>query len=509
MSQIVQQGALNTTALIVPDLYVQIVPPSVSLLNGVPTNTLGLVGTATWGPVNAPTIVGSMADYASQFGALQARKYDLGTAVAAAVLQGANNMRCVRITDGTDTAASVAVATDCITFTAKYTGTLGNSIQVTIGNGSKASTSKVTVAMPGVAAESFDNIAGTGATLWANMAAAINQGQYGLRGPSQIITAAAGAGTTAPTNGTLTLSGGTDGATTITGTTLLGVDTTPRTGMYALRGTGASIAALVDCDDSTTWTDQVAYGLSEGTYMILTGPAGDTISNAVSVKSTAGIDSYAAKLLFGDWVYFKDTVNGVTRLISPQGYVAGRLANLAPQESSLNKPLYGVVGTQKSDQNLVYSTAELQALTEAGIDVITNPIPAGDMFGVRIGHNTSSNPVTNGDNYTRMTNYEAATFAAGMGRFVGQLQGTSAQDPTRRGVNSTLSAFLQSQVDQNQIDSFSVQCDLNNNPPNRIALGYLQADVKVRYLGVVEKFLINMEGGQSVTVTRQQTASAA
>ena len=94
-----QLGAINTTALIVPDLYVQIVPPSVTLLNGLPTNILGVVGTATWGPANAPTIIGDMAAYSRQFGAIQARKYDMGTAVGAAVLQGANNFRCLRVTE--------------------------------------------------------------------------------------------------------------------------------------------------------------------------------------------------------------------------------------------------------------------------------------------------------------------------------------------------------------------------------------------------------------------------
>src|SRR6184192_3664747 len=104
-----QQGAINTTALIVPDLYVQIVPPSVSLLNGVPTNILGIVGTAQWGPVNSASIVGSAADYARIHGAVQNRKYDMGTAVSLAVLQGAANMRCVRVTDGTDVAATSAI----------------------------------------------------------------------------------------------------------------------------------------------------------------------------------------------------------------------------------------------------------------------------------------------------------------------------------------------------------------------------------------------------------------
>ena len=48
---IFQQGSLNTTALVVPDLYVQIVPPQNLLLNGVPTNIIGVVGTAPpWAP---------------------------------------------------------------------------------------------------------------------------------------------------------------------------------------------------------------------------------------------------------------------------------------------------------------------------------------------------------------------------------------------------------------------------------------------------------------------------
>ncbi|MEI9983523.1 MAG: hypothetical protein WDN69_10130 [Aliidongia sp.] len=76
---ITQQGALNTTALIVPDAYVQIIPPAINYFNGLPTNIVGIVGTASWGPVNTPVTIGSMQAYAQQFGAIQARKYDLGT----------------------------------------------------------------------------------------------------------------------------------------------------------------------------------------------------------------------------------------------------------------------------------------------------------------------------------------------------------------------------------------------------------------------------------------------
>src|ERR1700722_17085579 len=129
---ILQAGAVNNTALIVPDLYVEIVPPQNLTLNGVPTNVLGIVGTATWGPVGTPVIIGSMLDYYSNFGPIMVRKYDMGTQVATGVQQGAQDFRGVRVTDGTDTFASASVPSTALTITALYTGSLGNQIAVTL-----------------------------------------------------------------------------------------------------------------------------------------------------------------------------------------------------------------------------------------------------------------------------------------------------------------------------------------------------------------------------------------
>ena len=209
-------------------------------------------------------------------------------------------------------------------------------------------------------------------------------------------------------------------------------------------------------------------------------------------------------------MYFLDTYNNQTRVISPQGFVAGLLANLSPQNSSLNKQIQGVVATQKTYTNGTYSAADLQQLAIAGIDLITNPVPGGSYFGCRLGHNSSSNPMTNGDNYTRMTNYIAYTLNAGMGKFVGMLQSAT----VRNQALSTISAFLNNLQQQSMIGdpnggpSYSVQIDANNNPNSRVALGYMQADVKVKYLAVIEKFLINVEGGTSVQINKQQTALA-
>lgn len=510
---IVQQGSVNTTALVVPDLYVQIVPPQNLVLNGVPTNVVGVVGTATWGPVGQPVIVATMADYAQSFGPIIARKYDMGTHVGTAVQQGAQDFRCVRVTDGTDTAAQVTVPGTTVIFTALYTGSLGNQIALALSAGAKPGTWRLTASIPGLQPEVYDNLTGSGASFWTTLATAVNQGQGAQRGPSQLVVANAGGSTVAPSIFTLNVGAstpGTDGATAVAAAQLVGVDIPPRTGLYGLRGQGCGIALLADADNPTQWTVEAEFGLQEGIYMILTGPAGDAIQTAVTAKSGAGLDSYAAKLMFGDWLWWSDQVNNTVRLVSPQGFVAGRLANLSPEQSSLNKPLYGVVGSQKggapgSGQASSYSSADLAVLLGAGIDVICNPQPGGSYWGVRGGHNSSSNPAVDGDNYTRLTNYIAATLAAGMGTYVGEVINSGLFGNIR----ATLLSFLQAMLGQGLLGSvdgslpYSVVCDTSNNPAARTGLGYVQADVQIQYQGINEKFIVNLEGGQTVQVAVQ------
>ncbi len=514
---IYQQGSLNTTALVVPDLYVQIVPPQNLVLNGVPTNLIGIVGTASWGPVNQPVILATMANYASSFGPVVARKYDMGTNVATAVQQGAAAFRCVRVTDGTDVAASYSFellngvyATE---LTALFTGSGGNTISVSLSAGSASGTWRLTVRMPGQLPELFDNIpAPTPTQFWQNLVSAVNSGQGPMRGNSQLIVASIGSATTsAPVAVTgQPLLGGTDGAAGVTAATLVGQDTIPRTGMYALRSQGCSIGMLCDSDSPTQWVTQANFGASEGMYMILVGPAGDTITDAVTVLQQAGLDSFSAKMMFGDWVFWFDQTNGVIRIVSPQGFVAGILANLSPEQSSLNKPLYNIIGTQSSGtpgsgQSATYSDAELQVLFQAGIDLVSNPQPGGSYWGVRCGHNTSSNPATNGDNYTRMTNFIAATLAAGMGQFVGQVINGGLFNRIR----ATQLSYLYNLFSQGILGSadgslpFSVICDASNNPLSQTSLGYVQSDAQVQFQGINEIFIVNVEGGQTVVVQRQ------
>lgn len=505
---IVQYGAINTNSLVVPDLYVQIEQPQIATLNGVPTDILGIVGTAAWGPVNTPVIVGG-ANYNQNFGPVQNRLYDLGTAVAIAAMQGASNFVCVRVTDGTDIAATSVIGTTDITLTALYTGSLGNSLVATISTGGASGSYNVTLSLPGFNPELFTNITGSGNAFWVNLATAINNGQGALRGPSQLVTAVAGAGTSVPVIGADTFSGGTDGASTITSAVLVGVDTAPRKGMYALRGQHCSIIMLADATDATQWSVQAAFGLAEGAYMITALPAGTTVSGAISSVQTNGPDSYAVKVMHGDWLYWYDQANAVYRLVSPQAFEAGQLANLSPEQSSLNKQIFGIVGSQSygtpgTTHANHYASADLAALFSAGIDVIANPQPGGPYWGARAGINCSLNPAINGDNYTRMTNYIAATIAEGMGIYVGDLVSTT----LFQNVRATLLAFLGNLLQQGMLVQtgttvpYSVICNTTNNPLSRTSLGYVQADIAVQYGAINNKFIVNLQGGQTVVVVQ-------
>ncbi len=501
-------GALNTTALAAPDVYIQKVPPRTLYINGVPTDILGMVGIGSWGPVNA-----SILATPDTFGPVTVRGHDLATAIAVSAQNGAQNIRAVRVTDGTDAAASAAIldvttptAGTGLTLTAFYTGTVGNTLNAAVATGTKANTYKLTIQRPNYTAEVFDNIAGTGAALWSAMVSAVNNGQSGIRGPSRLCAATIGTSIAAPdTTKTYTLAGGSDGAATITDTTLLGTDgTTPatRTGMYALRGSGAQVLNLIEQDTPTDWPTIVAFAESEGMYAVVADAAGADYATTSSDLDTAGADDPALKVMVGDWVYWLDTVNGVQRLLSPATFVAAEIAATAPHLSSLNKPLAGAIGTQRTSQNQPYSLAEIGAVATDRLDVVTNPCPGGHYFGCRTGRNASSDPTRNGDNYTRLTNYIALTLAASYGWVIGQPQ----TPDLRRQAKSSMESFLATLEAQGMIGdpnggaAFSVVLDSTNNPASRVALGYMQADVQVKDLAIVWFFLVNLEGGQSVTV---------
>lgn len=630
MSQIVQLGAVNLASLNVPQVLVQIVPPAF-LYGGVQTNIGGIVGTATWGPTNSPQAAGNPAQAAQIFGNTANRNYDICGHMNLAFAQGATFLYGVRVTDGTDTAASGVIyspapvsAAGAITFsaqptasstitlngtvwtfvaalttgnqlllgatlaqtlaaavvtlnassdantktmtytatstvltcaaatggtagnsltiaasaspasngtasgstlsggvagtagltlTAKYTGSNGNAMKVTLAAGSKSGSYKLALALSGQQPEVYDNITGTGAALWTAIAAAVNNGLSTVRGPSQLCTASSGSATAAPISGTnsYTFAGGTDGVTTITTSVLIGVDTLPRSGMYCLRNTGVSKAMIADCYDATSWSTQVAFGLDIGCEMISCTAPGDTVSNAVTELSTYGIDSFTLSIMFGDWIYWLDTYNGVPqRLSSPQSVKLGMLCALSPQNSPLNKPINGIIGTQKSLSGVPYTTSDLQQLGTSGMDVVgQNPQVGTTYFSCLFGKNTSSNPVTQGDEYTQITYFLAKSLWKIGGQFIGQVQTVDQRLAAKTAILNFLSLIsvpvalggpgILSTLNGGQ--PYQVILDATNNSQTSSALGFENAYVKCVYGPVVRYFIFSLEGGSSVIVS--------
>lgn len=501
---IFQAGSINTTAITVPDLYVQIQPPQALRLNGVPSNVVGVVGVASWGPLDLPLIIGGMSDFDREFGPMQARAHDMGTTVACAVMQRAADFRCVRVSDGTDVAASLLVA-NAGTFTAAHTGSLGNSIRVSVSAGSKLGTHRAVVGFPGRVPELFDNLAD--ATFWTDLATAMNAGQSLARPASQVATFTPVAAPSLPVAAaTYAPVGGTDGD-AVASADLIGAEAgigLAGTGLFALRESGCAVVAVSDLTDPATLTTLAFYGASEGSYVVAVGAPGQTVNDAISAKQSAGLDASSVMLLMGDWLYFNDPISSTTRLVSPQGFVAGLYGNLSPEQSALNKQLFGVVGSQRTGivaagRARRWSTAEMTAMFRAGIDLVTNPAPGGHYWAVRGGFNSSTDATVKGDNYPRLTNYVASTLDAGMGLYVGRTITPDLLDSIR----STLSAFAGNMKQAGQVQSFSCKCDKFNNPSTQTELDIVQADVVVRYNGINRVFLVNLTAGQTVTVSLQ------
>jgi hypothetical protein len=123
-----------------------------------------VVGTANWGPVNSPVVFGDLAGASAAFGAMQNRKYDLLTQVALATLQGANNFVGVRVTDGTDVAATATDPDELPHADGQVHRQPRQPADGVIGTGTAPSSLQGDALLPGLAPETFDNITGSPAT---------------------------------------------------------------------------------------------------------------------------------------------------------------------------------------------------------------------------------------------------------------------------------------------------------------------------------------------------------
>ena len=654
MSTIIPAGQFNPAALQASGFYIAIINPP-SYIRGAPTDVIGLVGTAPWGPVNTAVHLGSGQDAQLNFGPITAAAlsdpYDLPTDLSMGFQQASSQASlegwAVRVTDGTDTAGSTALAGaataapstitvsgtitagDTVTPTATssaltgspvaagtytvlvsdttttlataiaavinanavlvaagvfassaaavvtiyapsglspaivwtapktgstetytvatgsasttgatvraiYTGTGGNSassnIQMTISVGVATGTFNVALVPPyGGTSELFLGLPG-GNAFWAALKSALANGNSPARGASRIaiVSGAVNISVGAPTTGNKTFAGGTDGRAGVVTSTLLGSDSAmPRTGLYALRNLspGVSIAWLTGCTDSTSFPSLLGFGQSESCCVFASFGQGISTATATAAVATNGVADPCFNYV-KDWVYWLDTANKVTRLLPPTAMIASMWASYAPQNSPDNKPVNGVLGTERNPPNtsgaLAYTLSEIGQLQSAGITIITNPINAGRLWGTWGGRSTSQDPATQPSEYWRMTTYLARSIASFGGKYVGGLQSRQPDDGLRMSVKAELNQFFNFLFSLGQIDSLNgsggmaavVLCEYSANGRsgygwnNAASVGqhYLFAMCQVLYLSSVWFFVLSLQGGTTVNVNIIQAA---
>jgi hypothetical protein len=410
------------------------------------------------------------------------------------------------------TAGTSAASTVKLTLAGLYTGVVGNTLQPSVQPGTAANSVKLVISRPGFVSEVFDNITGAGNLLWVNLANAVNNGAGVLRGPSRLCLATAGpGGAAAPVSAAaVTMSGGTDGALGVTDAMLLGVDTTPRKGLYALRNLGVGVACPVDHSTTTHWTNFDAFGIAEQVFVHASSPSSDTLTAAASELATAGVDDWGLRVFFGDWLYWFDEDNGVQRLASPATFGAAQRALYSPQRSTLNKPYAGIVGSQKTLTGAAWSDPEKDAIFAARMDLISNPCPGGNYWGTNNGVNVSSNQAIFDDNYTMLTNFLARAFAGWVGSQIGKLQTPQQRANAKGAGDSFFNNLWKLGYIGNANSAFgkgappwSVAINDQTTPPDLAALGYEIAAIRVQYLSAIRWFVANLMGGKTVTVSVQ------
>ncbi len=125
--------------LVLPGVFIEVRPEGLIVPQGVTVGNLGVVGTASKGPVGTPVVLGSYAEATEVFGDYDpwndgAGELTLTRALEQAYRHGATTAWAVRVAGGSNAASLVLepAAPDLLTLTAKTHGTWGNEIEVNV-----------------------------------------------------------------------------------------------------------------------------------------------------------------------------------------------------------------------------------------------------------------------------------------------------------------------------------------------------------------------------------------
>lgn len=454
------------------------------------TAILGLVGTASKGPMNTVTLITNESQLINTFGkpivdVTDPSNLTKNTPMLLAAMQylrQGNQLWVVRVGNGQQD-STVNVTDDgeddgstIFTATANSAGTWANGIKIRISNVVDATDFDLTIMVNGVAVEKFESVslASDEVNPLTGESAYIHDV---INGVSEYITISGASGSTAPFATDYTMAGGTNGLTS-SDADYIGVDAPTRTGLQIFEDAEAmdiNLLAIPGVTSIAVWLAMTSLCASRGDCLALLDTQYglsvqdvDAFANAsgnYTARGTAINSNYAA--VYWPWIKVYEPYSGQNTWMPPSGFVAARMA----YTDRVANPWFAPAGTDRGRlleaQDVEISAGQgdrefLQAPAH-----IVNPIVNFAREGVTIwGQRTSQRQASALDrvNVRRMMLYARKVIATTLRVLV--FEPNDAQT-WRRFVGLVSPVFNYIKSSRGVID-FQVICDETTNPPEQV-----------------------------------------
>ncbi|SDI49217.1 phage tail sheath C-terminal domain-containing protein [Paenibacillus naphthalenovorans] len=431
--------------------------------SGVSLGRIGVVGTFAKGPLNKPVTIGSPDQFVQQFGEFRT---DLSgpLSMLGAFNQGASDFVVVRIGGASIATAKLTLKDDAnadsiiaeATSPGKWAnGTESTGIKVAVAAGTSAGTVKLVV-ISGNKSTVFDGVTLDNVGTFSTSDVTFKKVTGATKLPNVIDAQP--------------LAGGDDGATTAdtdyVGT--LAADGS-RSGLRVLDPVRCSVVIAAQQSStvirSALLTHAANAGLDEGLRMaVLNTPQATAVDAATAL--TGSLDSMRGIMAY-PWVEPQE-MEGV--YVAPDGYYAGRLAQLPGHHSPSNKQINGILSTER-----LLTYAEVKALTQAKISPIT--LVEGRGFRIRNGLTLASDTAWNQTNIRRIFDKIEMTVYNDTQWVISEPH----TPKTWAALAAQIDAVLQNMKQQEEIYDFKpTVCDASNNPAEMVQARILNTRIRVR-----------------------------
>lgn len=481
----------NLSGLVIPDVYIYEVPPTPKGFKMLPSGVVGIVGIFERGAVGMPITVGDEKDFVLKMGNVGVGQFSGANAYLAARKQGASNFRLIRVLGAGYGTASITLndrgdpVDQTLKVSAIYPGAYGNDFNVTVADGSTASTFKLT-------------ISGNGATeIYDNLVMDATSKQYALtiiNGKSKnviledLASTSVGALANPAVKSTTAMLGGSDGAALNDASYQGAIDVSGnRTGLKALEAVpDVEIIHVADYGTQAVNTSLITQAETFNRFAVCNTPSGQTVDQAIAAVPNYNTDF--ATMAYG---WYQDD-SGI--VIAGGGYLCGVLSVISPHESPAGVTVNGIVGSAiPIDRN------EAIKLTTARMNAIIN---FGAGWEVLNGITLSTDSELEQIFRRRMTSLfeRELPIALRWSKSKPHTYAPKVKNGLRDKVGNQIKSYFGSYQKLEMIEGYSVTADATNNTADTMAAKMLIADPKIKLWNIADFIVIRLESGSNVEV---------